>query len=131
MTTAFAPEKDIPEDFWRFIEANQTDDQVRASLAGMSKEEVVTLFKSCLEARTELAYQLAETGRSEDASEDALDDLSEGIISEGRRVYLDSYHGRTALPPHDEWERKRGLIHLFAAVYRQRYGGNVFDEVEE
>ncbi len=131
MTAEFIPENDISERFWEFLERNRTDDEVMASLGALPKDEVVTLFKTCLEARTELAYQLSESGRAGDASEDDLDDLSEGIICAGRASYIDCYYARAPLPPEEEWEEMRGLVHLFARSYHQRYGGNIFDEVDE
>ncbi|MGC4113543.1 MAG: hypothetical protein QM765_02535 [Myxococcales bacterium] len=129
---SFNPETDIPAEYWSFVEKSRDETSTRAYLSSCSKEELVRLFRHGVEARAELAYVLVEEGRVPDASEDTLDDLSEGIISQGRRAYLDCYYGRRALPPRQDWEDMRALIHILVEAHRQRFEGeNIFDSIED
>ncbi len=130
MNEQFNPEQEVPGAFWEFVEGNPGDDDVRRSLTSLPKDNVLRLFRVLLEARTELRYQFEETGRAGGASEDALDDLSEGITCEGRRAYLDCYYGRGPSPAQEGRERPRMMSHVFGEVYYQRFGTNILDDIE-
>lgn len=132
MTEPVDPTEYIPAAFWEFIARCATADTTRAALQTLAKHEVAILFRSFMQARSDLVHELGITGRAADASENALEELAETVLAQGREPYVSTFRDKRALPPRSDWGRNVfGIVGIFDEVYLKRFGLQIFDELED
>ncbi|MEZ4328707.1 MAG: hypothetical protein R3B40_26015 [Polyangiales bacterium] len=128
----FDPEVELGDVLWRTLDvANGDGAHLSSILAQMPKLRIVEIFRAYLLARTELVDRLFVTVRHGGASEDALDDFADSIVSMGRRAYIATYRGDEPVPPKSAWRMMTGLIHVFGDVFFDNFGEDIYDYLED
>lgn len=125
------PLEEIPESLWSFVDQCGSADTAKAALMKMGQDEMAKLFREFMQARADLAFELVETGRAEGRSEDALDDLAQSVLLEGKDAYRQVFRGERSLPPQSISHRVLGVLSLFDEVYMDRFGAEIFEELED
>lgn len=97
----------------------------------VDKLDFIAVFRGFIEAKVELADRLESSGLARDASEDTLDDLSDSLVTAGRDVYIATFELRRSLPERDRWHELPTLTGEFGSVYEERFGGDIYDEIED
>jgi hypothetical protein len=127
----YAPENEIPSSFWQLIEAaNRDPEKLRATLRTLDRAVIADVFKTYVYARADLRGVFEERDETQESTEDTLDDLADSIVAMGREAYLNAYYQRDDLPDDDTWESLPTFVHVFDQVFYERFGGNIFDEIE-
>lgn len=127
----FKPEDEIPECLWEALQkARPNIGDFRSYLETLKKEELVELFQCFVDAKTELADVLANKPEIKSTSEDAIDDLADALVTQGRDAYLGIYYGRTSVPDRHSWEGLKRIGHLFSIVFFERFDGNIYDVLD-
>ena len=124
----YHPEADYPG-FWELVErAGSTDQQWKSELAKLTKEEFLAFGNAWLQAQIELQGEFEDLGYG-DHSEDALEDLADGILAAGRQSYFDAYEGRREIDV--EEEQSNSKFHCLCEVFYDRFGENLYDHLSE
>ena len=126
----FTPEDQIPERFWVAMQKVQPDANLFLDyLFGIERLHFIELFQWYLESKTELIDVLVTSLIHEGASEDAVEDLADALVSQGKDVYLNIFYGKRELPERRSWASLKGIGHQFATVYFERFGQNIYDVI--
>lgn len=128
----FDPEVELHDTLWDVVGASGGDAALLTEvLGGISKGHVIDVFRQYVLARTELVDRLNVAGRAQGASEDALDDFADAIVSAGRDVYLRIYRGEEAVPDKRKWHKMRGLIHVFGDVFFDMFDEDIYEYLDD
>lgn len=122
---------DVSDKLWGFVAGCSSDDETARVVNGKSQEELVGLFQEFVQLRADIAEELTSSGLVLDASEDTLDDLAEALVLEGKSAVAEMLAARRPLPPRAHWGDLRGIAHIVSNSYNRRFGGEIFDELED
>lgn len=123
----FDPSRDLPVQLWSFVsEAGKTYEEWRAAARSLNTEELLAVFEAYLDARTELADRLSETGMLANESEDGIEDISDACVAAGQAVYEQAYKLHLPRPI-----STKPMLGILESAYYEKTGQSPFDVLEE
>jgi len=127
----YAPENDIPPQFWQLIEsANRDPEKLRETLRSLDRDLIEDVFRMYAYSQADLVELFMDRDETKDHSEDTLDDLADALLTMGREAYLNAYYEKSELPDEDTWENLPTFIYVFSEVYYERFSDNIFDVLD-
>ncbi|MEJ2590094.1 MAG: hypothetical protein P8178_01620 [Candidatus Thiodiazotropha sp.] len=124
--------RNIPEKFWNFVyESAGNPLKMRMALERLEREDILDMFRAFQEAQVELADRLITSERVKDVSEDTLDELTDSLIIFGKDIYIALYTGSLDLPPHEYWRWLPSVATIFADVFYDRFGVEIYNEADD
>lgn len=123
------PDSGAPLTFWSFVDNARSIREAGGELFGsFSRAELVQYFLVYVQLRADLADVVLQS--QHDCSEDAADDVADGIIAQGRDAYVAAMGGD--IPERDAWRtlEKSMMLHEFDHEYMERYGAEIWDETD-
>lgn len=133
MSTAepFDLQKHIPSELWDLFDETGGDEGALGDrLRELPRALFVQIFEGLVEARVELVDRLVSSGRVKGASEDTLDDLADSLAFSGKRIYEAALVGTSELPAEEGWHKLPGATSVFCRVFWERFGADIYDELD-